>query len=71
MANKYIVDLTVDEQEYLLNLIKKGTLLHAKWRGHEYYCSPTKAQATQRSLRLSTWASQLCIAHASVLSRKA
>ena len=24
MANKYIVDLTVDEQEYLLNLIKKG-----------------------------------------------
>lgn len=25
MANKYIVDLTVDEQEYLLNLIKKGT----------------------------------------------
>src|ERR687891_2881728 len=24
MANKYIVDLTVDEQEYLLNLVKKG-----------------------------------------------
>ena len=24
MAHKYIVDLTVDEQEYLLNLIKKG-----------------------------------------------
>jgi putative transposase len=24
MANQYIVDLTVDEQEYLLNLIKKG-----------------------------------------------
>jgi transposase len=24
MANKYIVDLTVDEQEYLLSLIKKG-----------------------------------------------
>jgi hypothetical protein len=26
MANKYIVDLTVDEQEYLLNLIKKGVV---------------------------------------------
>jgi len=24
MAHKYIVDLTVDEREYLLNLIKKG-----------------------------------------------
>jgi hypothetical protein len=24
MVNKYIVDLTVDEQEYRLNLIKKG-----------------------------------------------
>jgi hypothetical protein len=24
MAHKYIVDLTVDEQAYLLNLIKKG-----------------------------------------------
>jgi hypothetical protein len=24
MTNKYIVDLTADEQEYLLNLIKKG-----------------------------------------------
>jgi putative transposase len=24
MANKYIVDLTVDEQEYLLNLVNKG-----------------------------------------------
>src|SRR5213080_641574 len=52
MAHKYIVDLTVDEREYLLNLIKKGkpsarkvARAHVLLRAHERATDDEIAQA--------------------------
>ena len=71
MTHKYIVDLTEDEQEYLLNLIKKGKATARRVsRAHVLLLADEGATDEEIAECLSGLGSQQCIAHASVLSRK-
>jgi hypothetical protein len=66
MAHKYLVDLTVDEQEYLLNLIKKGKPSARKVaRAHVLLRANERATDNEMHKRC-VWASRPCIARAHV-----